>query len=151
MNSMTPKELETFFRKYSKLDQTLGLKLDIQGPGEITYTLTIDERHLSSPKTAHGGILAAMMDDVLGVTALSMAVTKGFLVSTVEFKLNYLQPARLGDTLVGSALIDFQGKSLIVTSGSIKCGDQMICKGQGTFNLYPIEKNTFHGFEDQKA
>ncbi len=140
---MSPEELERLFRQHSNFDRTLGLELEIFGPGKVTYSLTIDQRHLSTATISHGGVIAGMMDNVLGVTALSQAVTLGQLVSTVEFKLNYLRPARLGDRLVGNAQIDFQGKSLIVTSGAIFCGTDIISKGQGTFNLYPLGQSPF--------
>jgi len=81
------------------------------------------------------------MDCVLGLSALSMALTEGNLTSTVEFKLNFIRPARLGDKLVGTGLIDYKGKSLIIASGDIKLATgELIAKGLGTFNTYPLEK-----------
>jgi len=137
---MDAKDLEKLFRKTSQFDQTLGMNFIVKSAGEIEYTMTIDSRHLSSPQISHGGAIAGMMDNVLGVTALSYAVTQEKLCSTVEFKINYLNPAKLGDVLTGSAQIDYIGKRLVVTSGFIKCGERLIAKGMGTFNLYPMEK-----------
>lgn len=137
---MDAKDLEKLFKKNSKFDITLGMDFKIIKAGEIEYTMTISEAHLSSPTVSHGGALAGMMDNVLGVTALSYAVTQEKLCSTVEFKINYLNPAKLGDKLTGTAQIDYIGKRLVVTSGFIKCGDKLIAKGMGTFNLYPMEK-----------
>jgi len=59
----------------------------------------------------------AMVDAVLGVPVLSHAVTEDKLCATVEFKINYIAPAKLGDKLVGTNTIDFKGKSLVVSSG----------------------------------
>jgi acyl-coenzyme A thioesterase PaaI-like protein len=83
-----------------------------------------------------------MMDSVLGVTALSLAVSQANLCSTVEFKMNYISVARPGEIIEGSADVDYSGSKLITTSGFIretKTG-RLIAKGMGTFMQYPISK-----------
>lgn len=125
-----------------KFDRFLGMKLKVHAPGKITYTLEIINNHLSTPDQCHGGVISAMMDSVLGVTALSLAVSKGNLCSTVEYKINYLSTAKPGDILEGSADIDLSGSTLIYTSGTIKeiKTGRVIAKGMGTFLQYPISK-----------
>lgn len=147
---MDAKELEKLFKKISCFDKHMGMSFTVEGPGKVTYKMEITENHLSSPKTAHGGVIAGMMDNVLGVTALSYAVTQDKLCSTVEFKINYINPAHPGDLLIGTADIDFKGKSLVVTSATIRADKRLIAKGMGTFNLYPMEKHAFFGFESQE-
>ena len=135
------KKFEHHFRAMNHFDRDHGLHFTIHAPGSITYELTIQEKHLSSPGVAHGATIAAFMDCVLGLSALSLALTEGNLTSTVEFKLNFIRPARLGDKLVGTGLIDYKGKSLIIASADIKLATgELIAKGLGTFNTYPLEK-----------
>lgn len=132
---------EPYFRAVNHFDRHNGLVFKLLAPGEIEYRLTIQEQHLSSPGVAHGASIAAFMDCVLGLTALSLALTTGQLTSTVEFKLNFIRPARLGDELVGTGRIDYRGKSLIIASGDIKLASgELVAKGLGTFNTYPLEK-----------
>ncbi|PKL17143.1 MAG: PaaI family thioesterase [Spirochaetae bacterium HGW-Spirochaetae-5] len=125
-----------------KFDRFLGMKLKVHAPGKITYTLEIIDNHLSTPDQCHGGVISAMMDSVLGVTALSLAVSNGNLCSTVEYKINYLSTAKPGDILEGNADIDLSGSTLIYTSGTIKeiKTGRVIAKGMGTFLQYPISK-----------
>ncbi len=131
------------FRSLNHFDRANGLDFTINGPGDIVYRMTVEERHLSSPGVAHGASLAAFMDCVLGLTALSMAVTEDNLTSTVEFKLNFIRPARLGEKLVGTGKIDYKGKSLIIASADIRLEDgSLIAKGLGTFNTYPLAKKS---------
>lgn len=144
---LNPQELQNLFTKICKFDQTLGLNLSMK-EGQLTYKMEVSERHLSRPGISHGGAIAAMMDAVLGITALQEAVSHGRLCSTVEFKINYLQPAKLGQVLEGYAKIDFYGKSLIVTSGEIMDGDKIIAKGQGTFNTYALTQTSFRSLTD---
>jgi uncharacterized protein (TIGR00369 family) len=116
--------------------------LTVNAPGDITYTLDIQKHHMASPDACHGGVISGMMDAVLGVTALSFAVSKGNLCATVEFKINYLSPVKLGDHLEGRGEIDFYGSKLMVTSGAIieQNSGRLVAKGLGTFSQYPLSK-----------
>ena len=122
-----------------------GMVLTVDTPGESHYKMVIKEKHLSSPNTCHGGVIAGFMDAVIGSAALSLAFTNNNLVSTVEFKINYFKPAHLGDVLIGRGKVDFSGKSIITSSGEIideTTGD-MVAKAMGTFNQYPLGKKDF--------
>ncbi len=120
-----------------------NMELEVIAPGHIKYTMPVKEFHLATPVAIHGGVLSAMMDGVLGVAALSASCYDGNLVSTVEFKINYLAPARIGDILVGEGKIIQKGNRLIIVEGDIKLKDtnKLIAKGNGTFSAYPIEKS----------
>ncbi|MES2513359.1 MAG: PaaI family thioesterase [Bacteroidota bacterium] len=123
--------------------KTLGMEFKILEPGLVHYSITIKQEHLATPKAAHGGVISALMDGLLGVTALSVSAKDNHIISTVEFKINFLGPAFLGDTLQGIAKVDQQGKRLIITSGEIICPERnnaLIAKAMGTFNAYPAEK-----------
>jgi acyl-CoA thioesterase len=113
--------------------------------GEMKVEMTVLDIHLSAPDTCHGGAIAGLMDSVLGGAALSLAFMDGMIVSTIEFKINYLAPAFKGDVLLGHATIDFHGKSTIVASGIItnQKNGKIIAKAMGTFNKYPIGKRNF--------
>jgi len=116
--------------------------LTVVKPGEIIYEMEIKDKHLATVATAHGGVIAAMMDGVLGVAALSLVAQDRKLVSTVEFKLNYFKPAYLGDVLKGHGKVDFSGRRILSCSGEIynQKGD-LVAKAMGTFNAYPFEKS----------
>lgn len=133
---------EKFYNGLVKFDSYLGMKLKVHEPGKITYTLEIKEHHLTSPDQTHGGVMSAMMDAVLGVTALSWAVSHDNLCSTVEFKINYISTAKLGEILEGTADIDFSGARMITATGTIResTTGRLIAKGMGTFAQYPMSK-----------
>lgn len=143
---LNPQELLNHFKNMCEFDRTLGLSLEINKEGHLEYGLKVMEKHASRPGTSHGGVLAGMMDATLGITALEKAVSIGKLCSTVEFKINFLQPARVGDNLRGSAKVDFIGKSLVVTSGEIYSESTIVAKGQGTFNLYDLDQENLKKF-----
>lgn len=140
---MVPMDVfEKYYSEMTRFDRFLGMKLTVHSAGKITYMLEVADNHLTSPDQCHGGVISAMMDSVLGVTALSLAVSQGNLCSTVEFKINYLSTGKPGEILEGTADVDFSGSTIICTSGvirDVKSG-RLIAKGIGTFLQYPISK-----------
>jgi uncharacterized protein (TIGR00369 family) len=134
------------YNRINAYGQANGMTLSAPAPGQAEYRMVIRPEHLSSPGVAHGGVLAGLMDAVLGAAALTLAFTTGELVSTVEFKLNFLHPVRLGDELRATAQVDHTGKSLLVCSGTIyrqvpgETAETAVAQGLGTFNRYPAGK-----------
>ena len=144
MSQLNLDQFITLFRSFNKYDIDNALTFEIHEPGSISYKMTISEKHLSSPNTDHGAVLAGFMDCVLGLSALSQAVTLGSLTSTVEFKINFVRPVLLGDEIIGTGKVVHKGKSLLISSGEIRnAKGDLIALGQGTFNTYPLNKKDF--------
>lgn len=135
-------QMVEFYRQINKYANDNGITHKMEEPGSVRCTMTILEKHLSSPNVCHGGVIAGFMDAVIGSSALTLAFSHNELVSTVEFKINYFRPVHLGDELEGLGKIDHAGKSLITSSGEIwlKSSGEKVAKAQGTFNRYPLTK-----------
>jgi uncharacterized protein (TIGR00369 family) len=136
------------YNQMNHYGRTNGMTLAVPQPGRAEYRMTVQPEHLSSPNTCHGGVLAGLMDAALGAAALTLAFTKMELVSTVEFKMNYLHSVHLHDELVAKGVVDHAGNSLVVSSCVIyrvKAGqdDVAVARGLGTFNRYPASKRDF--------
>ena len=80
--------------KYNQTNQ-FGKFLDLilieANPGEVKYSVNVKKQHLATVKSAHGGFISAIFDQVVGTAALSQSMNQDKLVSTVEFKINYLK------------------------------------------------------------
>lgn len=136
-------DLIRIYEKTNTFGNELGMKLTVISPGHISYALTITEKHLAVPKVAHGGVVAALIDGALGVAGLSLAAEENKVVSTVEFKVNYLQPARVGDALNCEAKVIHAGKRLLnIEAKVINQRNELIATSSGTFNKYPAEHST---------
>lgn len=134
------------YNEHNKFGNKIGMHFEIIEPGLVNYYLTINENHLATPLAAHGGVISALMDGLLGVTALSSVEIEKKVVSTIEFKINFLAPALLNDTLKGIGKIEQKGNRLIIATGDIFCLNRnniLIAKAMGTFNTYPAEKAGF--------
>lgn len=134
------------YNRINRYGQTNGMVLAVPAPGQAEYRMVVRDEHLSSPGVAHGGVLAGLMDAALGAAALSLAFTTDELVSTVEFKLNYLRPVLLGDELRAVAQVEHAGQSLLVSHAIIYrrpaggAEEVAVAQGLGTFNRYPAAK-----------
>ncbi len=144
MSAIQMDQFVKIFRAMNKYDIDNQLHFEIHAPGSITYKMKIEAKHLSSPDTAHGAVIAGFMDCVLGLSALSQAIVESNLTSTVEFKINFTRPVKIGDEIIGTGKVIHKGKSLIISSGEVRNskGD-LVAIGQGTFNTYPISKKDF--------
>lgn len=130
------------YEKTNRFGEENEMKLTTINPGEIIYEMKVQKKHLATPSTIHGGMIAAMMDGVLGVAALTLVASEKKLVSTVEYKINYFKPAYFGDLLKGYGRVDFRGNRIISSSGEIfNQHNQLVAKAMGTFNAYPVEKS----------
>jgi len=144
-------DLATAIAHYNRINQygqANGMTLTVPAAGHAEYRMVVQPEHLSSPGTAHGGVLAGLMDAALGAAALALAFTTGELVSTVEFKINYYRPVLLGDHLHAVAQVEHAGTSLVVSSATIyrrpadapTAEAMAVARGLGTFNRYPASK-----------
>lgn len=127
-------------RDYGGLIKHLGMTFEVEGEA-IRFTMPIEQRHLGGPGVAHGGAVMAFMDTALGGYALVQAIRRGQATSTVEMKVNFLQPARLGATLTAEATLQSAGRSLLVVSGAaidLATGTR-VAFAVGTFNLYEAD------------
>lgn len=135
-------KLIEIYNQVNQFGKDNNFELEIINPGKINYKMAVQAKHLATPTAAHGGVIAAMMDGVLGVAALSAVAEEKKLVSTIEFKISYYDPAFEGDILTGKGIVDKKGNRIIFASGEIKNQhNKTVAKATGTFNAYPFEKS----------
>ena len=67
------KEIVKKYSQTNKFGKLLDMQYRLDETGDIIYDVTITEKHLATTTAAHGGLLAAMMDGVVGVAAAPVA------------------------------------------------------------------------------
>lgn len=130
------------YNKVNNFGRENGMKLTKVEDGYIEYEMAVQKKHLATPHAAHGGSVAAFMDGVMGVAALTLSSKEDKLVSTVEFKIHFLKPVLMGDRLKGIGEVIQKGKRIIIAKGEIfNQKNQLIATALGTFNSYPYQKS----------
>ncbi|WP_028298079.1 PaaI family thioesterase [Olivibacter sitiensis] len=80
-------------------------------PGHLEFSYIVREDMLNSISSLHGGISAAIIDDIIGFTMVTVKGESGFYV-TVNNVIDYFAPAFLGTKIVASTSLIKKGKQL---------------------------------------
>ena len=99
-------------------------------PGKLTATVEIRPELLTPFGSMHGGVMAALVDHVLGCVLYPL-MPRGSWAATTEFKLNYLAAVRKG-TLRADAEVLALTKRTAVVRIDVRNEDRLACIAQGT-------------------
>jgi uncharacterized protein (TIGR00369 family) len=109
----------------------LGIRFVEFTPGRLLATMEVRDELLTPFKTLHGGVMAGLVDHVLGCVLYPL-MPRGQWAATTEFKLNYLAPVFGGTTLSAESTVVALGKRTAVVRVEVTSGDQLVCVAQGT-------------------
>jgi uncharacterized protein (TIGR00369 family) len=128
------------FVKSSDLAETglpayLGLRTVEVGEGTMTAELDVRDDLLNPFGVAHGGVVSALVDHVLGAVLYPL-MPRGSWAATTEFKLNLLAPVRSGTVRARSEVIAL-GRRTAVVRIDVTCGDELVAAAQGTVTIRP--------------
>ena len=106
----------------------LGARLQRVEPGVCEIQLPYREALSQQHDYFHGGLVTTVADSAAGFAAYSLA-SEHTTVLTVEFKVNFLAPAR-GELLIATGEVLRPGRTLIVTEGRVlveRAGRRTLC------------------------
>lgn len=106
-------------------------------PGDDAgMALTPTEEHTNVNGGVHGGILATMLDTVMG-EAVRSDLPEDKSAVTVSLTVTFLDGAKVGEELVASAEVRKRGKSLVMVEGDIVRADDEspVAHGVATFSV----------------
>ena len=95
--------------------KALGLVLGTVGPGHVEMLMPYDEEFTQQHGFIHAGILSTALDSACGYAAFSLMPADA-AVLTIEFKINFLSPAR-GERFVFRAEVTKPGRTISVADG----------------------------------
>lgn len=108
----------------SHLGRWLNGKLIAVEEGSVTVEFVVREEMTNPLNILHGGAAASMLDDVMGMTVYMLGRENFY--TTVNLNVDYLSPAKAGDTLSVKSKIIRAGKSVIHIECAIYSADQKI-------------------------
>jgi acyl-coenzyme A thioesterase 13 len=88
-----------------------GTLRSVESDGSMTMEYTVRPEMLNPAQTLHGGVAAAMMDDVIGAAMFSLG--KKNLFTTVNLVVDYFASAKVGDTLQAKVAIVKHGSTIM--------------------------------------
>ncbi|MEW6048400.1 MAG: PaaI family thioesterase [Bacillota bacterium] len=128
-------ELGRFVLAQQPFSVFLGSELVDFEPGRAVLALPVRDEFRQQHGVVHGGVVSYLVDNAITFAGGSVL---GENVVTVEFKVNYLRPAR-GERLIATAIVEGSGTRLAVCRCEVVCieGDQehRCAVAQGTVTL----------------
>ncbi len=117
--------------------QLLGMHVEMIQDGQGMVSIKVDARLMHPQMIVHGGVIFSLADTAMSMALLSI-IPPGTLFSTIEAKINYLQPVRSG-VLLADANIVQRGNSIAVLEGTVYNVNgedkQAIARVLGTFHI----------------
>jgi len=113
-----------------------GLDLRLHRHGdEIDARVTLRSAHEGAPNRSHGGIVAALFDDVYGFV-LALLAQPGF---TGELGIRYVAGVPIGVPLECRVRMDRQEGRKLYMTGELRDGDTVVARSTATFITIPRE------------
>jgi uncharacterized protein (TIGR00369 family) len=97
--------------------QWLGGKLLRVEQGETDMSFTVRKEMTNPAGMLHGGIHAAIMDDLVGMTVAVYGLDN--LYVSVNLSVDFIAPARVGDTVIARAKVTRAGKTIVSATAEI--------------------------------
>ena len=95
----------------------LGGILRVVEEGRIVTEYVVREDMINPMQVLHGGTASAILDDICGLTVLTLGREYGF--TSVNLVVDFLNAARLGETLTAEAQVVRAGRNIIHVTGQI--------------------------------
>ncbi len=89
--------------------------------GEVTVQLLVRPEMANPTGLLHGGMMCAMLDDVIGMTSATLG-NKGFLLS-IDMNVNYLGKVKVGDAVIARGKIAREGRTIVNAVAELKDKD----------------------------
>jgi uncharacterized protein (TIGR00369 family) len=122
----------------SPFNKLLGLRVELLEPGHAIVWLAPRAEFIGDPRrqTIHGGVLSALIDTAGGAAAWSTLLALEDAVSTVDLRVDYLEPAVLGEDLRAEARLRRKGNRVCHVQVEVTQGGSAISTGVGVYNIY---------------
>nr|WP_314493086.1 PaaI family thioesterase [uncultured Chryseobacterium sp.] len=104
--------------------------------GQVEFQYTVRPEWLNPMGNLHGGVTAAIMDDIIGATMFSLN-EKSF-ITTINNTIDYFSTAKENDRIIAETKIIKRGKQFVNAQCEIWNSDKTRLIARGTSNLFKI-------------
>lgn len=101
--------------------------------GKLSFQYTVRKEMTNPVKGLHGGVTAAIIDDIIGATMFSL--NEEHFYTTVNNVIDYFSPAREGDLIIAETSIIRKGKQIVNAQCEIWNADKTRLIARGYSNL----------------
>lgn len=117
----------------SPFSRFIGIEDGVSEGGVGSVSLEIRPHHLQAAGRVHGGLIAVLVDTAF-FRAVRSRLAPGQRTTTIELKINFLEPADSGRLTATATVIGDGGGRLMVADVEVASGDgRLIAQALGTF------------------
>jgi uncharacterized protein (TIGR00369 family) len=140
--SFEPKDVLRIMEEFSPFNRLLGIHGEHVEAGRAVLSLAVREDFVGDPRrpALHGGVISSLIDTAGGAAAWS-ALQAGESVSTVDLRVDYLEPAGLEAPLRAEAELIRKGNRVCHVRITVTQGDRLVAEGRGVYNIHRGRKD----------
>jgi len=124
--------------KYPIIKMLNGQVLEVN-EGNVKFSFLVEKNMLNPNGILHGGVMATMLDELMGCAAWTM--NKPHLFATINLQVDYLTAAKIGETLIGEGIVLKPGNTIMHTEAKLyNSENRMIAKAVSNLVRMPEKK-----------
>lgn len=104
--------------------------------GHLEFQYTVRPEWLNPIGNLHGGVTAAIVDDIIGATMFSL--NENSFITTINNVIDYFSTAKENDNIVAETKIIKRGRQFVNAQCEIWNADKTRLIARGTSNLFKI-------------
>jgi len=113
-----------------------GFTLVSRGEGKAVVSLRVRPEYLQEEGVLHGGILSTLADTA-AVYTLHPDLEPGWMMTSIEFKMNFLRPAVEGNgEVLARAELVRRGRRVGLCDVEVFQADKLVAKGSFTYLFF---------------
>jgi len=138
---LAPEDVLRVMEESVPFNRLLGIRAESVGVGRGVVILPVRPEHVGDPRrpALHGGVLSALIDTAGGMAAWS-ALGPGESVSTVDLRVDFLEPAGLGGPLRAEAELVRKGNRVCHVRVACTQDGVLVAEGRGVYNIHRRRK-----------
>jgi uncharacterized protein (TIGR00369 family) len=130
-----------FSFKETPFNRALRFEMNRVGPA-TEVTMPVEEWFMQENGVVHGGMIASLADTA-AVYALVETLKDSEQMTSIEFKINFLRPARMdGGPLAARATVVKRGQTIALCDVDVRQSGELVAKGLFTYILFITQERS---------
>ena len=116
----------------SPFSRLIGIQDGLSDGGVGSVSLAVRPHHLQAAGRVHGGLIAVLVDTAF-FRAVRSLLAPGQGTTTIELKINFLEPADSGRLTATATIISSANRLMVADIEVTADGNRLIAQATGTF------------------
>ena len=136
-HDVTPEQILHVMEHVIPFNRLLGIRGESVGRGRAVLVMPVGPDHVGDVRrpALHGGVLSTIIDVAGGLAAWSV-LGEDESVSTVDLRVDFLEPAGLGSELRAEGELIRKGNRVCHVRVAVTQAGVLVAEGRGVYNIH---------------